>query len=223
MYNRNGANVTHLQLQIKGVKKKEISAISIHVFARKKIVLSLQVSAKKSAAVGADNNEATSKSIMSVLHANGDHESRKSCHKTFTNTLSSHKKTGPDFSKGLKQPLNFFSEVNLGESFLSGCSVSSAHGAQTKVILRYPPVSVKRSLVLQNSQISQNRPFCPTVPFILVVARFEIGYSMTLLLITSACHGNFVRQNRNALFWWDCDPCACPKAHLGLNVTVARF
>ena len=38
-----------------------------------------------------------------------------------------------------------------------------------------------------------------------------LKYSMTLSLITSACRGNFVRQNRNALFWRECDPRARPK------------
>lgn len=59
---RNGANVIYLQLQIKRVKKKNpISELPLHVFARKRIVLSSQVTAKKSTAVGADVNEATSK------------------------------------------------------------------------------------------------------------------------------------------------------------------
>lgn len=30
-----------------------------------------------------------------------------------------------------------------------------------------------------------------------------LKWNMTLLLITSACQSNFVRQNWNALFWWD--------------------
>lgn len=49
---------------------------------------------------------------------------------------------------------------------------------------------------------------------------------MTLSLITSACQGNFVKQNRNALFWRECDPRARPgkkkRVQRELNVTVAR-
>lgn len=110
-------------------KKGEISAISIHVFARKKKnVLSLQVRAKKNTAVGTDNNDTTSESFMSVLHANRDHESRKSCHKTSQIRCHRAKNAGPDFffPNGLKQPLNFSPKSASTISSLRMLSVISA-------------------------------------------------------------------------------------------------
>lgn len=56
------------------------------------------------------------------------------------------------------------------------------------------------------------RRFPPNLPFILGLVG-GLKSSTTALLITSARHGNFVTQNRNALFWWDGDPWACPAYH----------
>lgn len=75
---------------------------------------------------------------------------------------------------------------------------------------------------------TQNPPFAPNVSLIFDVVRcccYLFIYflplwrdtSTTSPLITSACHGNFVRQKRNALFWRDDDPLARPKAQLELE------
>lgn len=61
--------------------------------------------------------------------------------------------------------------------YCKGCSVWSAHGAQRKVTVGYPQVSVKRcQWDSRNSQISKNPPFCPNVPLMLVLPRFEIQH-----------------------------------------------
>lgn len=73
-----------------------------------------------------------------------------------------------------------------------------------KCPLSYPPMFVKR----QKAQISKLSTLSFESP---CHSRACCGLksSTTALLITSARHGNFVTQNRNALFWWDSDPWAC--------------
>lgn len=143
----------------------------------KRIVLSSQVTAKKSTAVGADVNEATSKWFMSVL----------TCARRFENHENPVSKLHQYIGMMQKIRLDFFQRTQTALGFLlpsqprrfcsRGCSVSSAHGAQTKVTLGSPPDSVKRcQRVSRNSQISKYPPFSPNIPFILDVARFEIQH-----------------------------------------------
>lgn len=74
--------------------------------------------------------------------------------------------------------------------------------------LRYPSMCVER----QRAQISKLSTLSSEFPFHFR-ACWGLKSSTTALLITSARHGNFVTQNRNALFWWDGDPWACPACH----------
>lgn len=105
-----------------------------------------------------------------------------------------------------------------------GCSVSSAPGARTKVPLSYPAVSLWKAAngARRRVKISPKSTLCSECSFH-PRRRSVLRYSTTPLLITSACHGNFVRQKRNALFWRDCNPWARPKAHLELNAVVVRY
>lgn len=105
-----------------------------------------------------------------------------------------------------------------------GCSVSSAPGARTKVPLSYPAVSLWKAAngARGRVKISPKSTLCSECSFH-PRRRSVLRYSTTPPLITSACHGNFVRQKRNALFWRDCNPWARPKAHLELNAVVVRY
>lgn len=82
-----------------------------------------------------------------------------------------------DFLQRIQTALGFLISSQPRRFCSQGCSVSSAHGAQTKVTLSYPPDSVKRcQRVSRNSQLSKYPPFSPNIPFILDVARFEIQH-----------------------------------------------
>lgn len=64
------------------------------------------------------------------------------------------------FSTRVQQPVRFLSQVKPWRLYSQGCSVWSADGAQRKVRVGYPQVSVKRSRrVSRNNQTSKYPPF----------------------------------------------------------------
>lgn len=141
----------------------------------------------------------------------------------------------PICPKGLRGKKNTLSESfltspNPGDWDSLGCSVSSAPGARTKVPLSSSAVCVKgcqRGLAEESTYPPKIHPSLQmflsssTSSVVVVIYFFFLPLwrdtSTTSPLITSACHGNFVRQKRNALFWRDDDPLARPKAQLELE------
>lgn len=102
---------------------------------------------------------------------------RKSPHTPhFKNRVAWYKKTGRNFPNASSSPQITPSSKPRRLCF-TGCSVWSVHGAQRKVTVGYPQVSVKRCQRLsRSSHISRYPPFCPNVFFVVVVARFEIQH-----------------------------------------------
>lgn len=158
---------------------------------------------------------------MSVLHAHGDSE--KIREQNFTNTQAwCKKKKNRDVIFQRSRALRFLSQVNPGVSVLEDAQSvpRMAHRGKWRSVIHkslWNAVNESRGAV-KYPNIHLFVQMFPSFSLLL-----GSKYSMTLLLITSACQGNFVRQNRNALFWWDCDPWACPRVLHELNVTVARF
>lgn len=102
---------------------------------------------------------------------------RKSRHKTSEIHGMMQKNPRRNFPKESSSPLDSSPTSKPRRLYSTGCSVWSAHGAQGKVTVGYPQVSVKRlQPVLRYRRISKHPPFCPNVPFILVVARFEMQH-----------------------------------------------
>lgn len=142
---------------------------------------------------------------MSVLHAHGD--SAKIPSQNFTETFAScrkrqkkREKQGVIFQRSQaalrfllpsKTPASLFSEM------LSLIRAWRTEESNARLSTSLTETLSTSHAELSNIQISTFFVQIPLSPSLLL----GLKYSMTLLLITSACQGNFVRQNRNALFW----------------------